>query len=207
MAAVLTADIVNSTHLTKAQEKKLMDTITHWLASGKYEFYRGDSFQVYLKDASVALRVLLGCRLAARRLVGEASAAYFDVRAGIGIGAVQQPVRTLRTATGEAFVLSGRSFDELAGGRRLLTIQTPDPLANQGLNVISYFIDYLFQQMTPKQAAVIYELIAGLNQREAAKKLRKTQSTINKHVQASGWEELVRLLAAYEQLSSVIKSS
>src|SRR5438270_13130063 len=122
--AVITADIVNSTLLTREQEKKLLSQLTVVLQEYKYEFYRGDSFQVYLKNYQLALLVVLLSRATAR-----AFSFSFDVRASIGIAQVEAPVRSLKTATGEAFILSGRAFDEMDIDERL-KIQSADEQAN-----------------------------------------------------------------------------
>src|SRR4051812_26599215 len=104
VGSVITADIVNSTLLDRQQEKKLLAQLVSVLQEHKYEFYRGDSFQVYIKNNSLALQVVLQARSIARSF----SLAH-DVRASIGIGAVTAPVRSLKTSTGEGFILSGRA--------------------------------------------------------------------------------------------------
>src|SRR5690349_10745118 len=109
-SAVITADIVNSTLLPRKQEKKLFNALELILKPYKYEFYRGDSFQVYVKDPGKALKLLLQIRLAAKKIINGSSALQYDVRASIGIGAIASPIRSLKTAAGEAFILSGRAF-------------------------------------------------------------------------------------------------
>ena len=192
IGAVITADIVNSTQLAKEQEKKLLSQLTVVLQEYKYEFYRGDSFQVYLKNYQAALQVVLQSRAIAR-----AFSHLFDVRASIGIGNVEAPVRSLKTATGEAFILSGRAFDEMEPDERL-KIQSTEEQANIAFRLIAYYCDHLFRNMTPKQAAVVNELLKGRTQMEAAKKLQITQATLNQHAQAAGWNEIEKLLKEYQ---------
>ncbi|MET0634958.1 MAG: hypothetical protein ABWZ25_02955 [Chitinophagaceae bacterium] len=195
-AAVITADIVNSTQLTKTQEKKLFQQLETVINPNKFEFYRGDSFQVYMKEPDETLKLLLKLRLEARKL-GSA----FDIRASIGIGEVNLPVKKLSVATGEAFVLSGRGMDELAkGSERKMLIHSSGKNDSSILEVTSLFIDYIFREMTSKQARVLSLLLDGATQMAVAKKIRKSQSTIHQHVQSSGWSELTKLLAIYQQL-------
>src|ERR1043165_56861 len=111
--AVITADIVNSTRLKKMEEKTLLANLSFLLKPYKFEFYRGDSFQVYVSDPKQALKVALQARAAAKRLSSGFSSPFADVRASIGIGDISGPVRDLKTAKGEAFVISGRVFDEM----------------------------------------------------------------------------------------------
>lgn len=195
MVAVITADIVNSTKLTSAAGKKLINKLNLILAPYRFEFYRGDSFQVYLKDPGLALALI--CRVrAAARIAG----AGCDIRASIGIGNIKFNPRKLSTATGEAFTLSGRAFDEMKGTDRQLIMQASDSRLAPALRILGYFADYIYKNLTPKQAEVIMALLEDNTQHGAARKLKKSQSTINKHARAAGWNELTRLLKEYAEL-------
>lgn len=191
MPAVITADIVNFSLMPVRQGKKVINSLQLILQPHRYEFYRGDSFQVYVKDPLVAFPLVLLFRSLAR-----SSGFLFDIRASIGIGKVNVPVRALKTAGGQAFVLSGRSFDELRSQH--LCITTPDVTANNVLKVISWFTDHIFEKLTPKQAEVFLQLLQGKTQMEIARKLKKSQSTVNKHVQTGNWSELERLIQQYQ---------
>lgn len=192
--AVLTGDIVNSTRLGQAAEKKLLKLLSAVLQAYRYEFYRGDSFQAYIADAGAALKAALLCRAAA---IGIAGAVPADVRISIGVGKNRPPAALLGSSGGEAFVLSGRAFDELAGQHRRLAIASSNTLANSGLQVIADYTDTLFNAMTGKQAVVIFELLQGATQQEVAAKLKKSKSTIHQHVTAGRWPEIERLLQQY----------
>ncbi|RYY59962.1 MAG: hypothetical protein EOO05_11540 [Chitinophagaceae bacterium] len=196
ISAVITADIVNSTLLDKTQEKKLYQQLQTAMEPNKWEFYRGDSFQVYLKEPADALQLLLKLRMEARQY-----GPGFDIRASIGIGEVSGQVRKLGVAAGEAFILSGRGMDELGktNDNRLL-MRSADAALTATLDVTSLFVDYIFREMTGKQARVLSLLLDGTTQAAAAKKIRKSQSTVSKHVQSAGWAELSKLLAIYRQL-------
>ena len=198
--AVLTGDIVNSTKLGAATEKKLVKTLQQLLADYQFEFYRGDSFQVYLKEANQALQTALLCRSAAISITQGEQTIASDVRISIGIGQVNTRVLSLGATKGEAFVLSGRAFDEIAGTDTRLIISTSNLLANEGLQVIADYINAIFKVMTGKQAAVILELLKGLTQQEVADKLKKSKSTIHQHVNAGKWPEIEKLINQYENI-------
>jgi hypothetical protein len=205
-AAVITADIVNSTKIAKADYKKLMKNLTGILQEHQHEFFRGDSFQVLIKSPNEALQVLLQARTAAMKLT-ESSMPIADIRASIGLGNVKLPVKSFQTASGDVFILSGRSFDKLAKEERLIIVcDEKNKAVNSGLKVISQFIDYLFQRLTFKQAAVVYELLMDRTQIDTAKKLKKSQATVHKHVQSAGWPEIEKLLTEYKHLITLIES-
>ena len=193
ISAIITADIVNSTKLSPAEQKSLNTLLIAIIGGHKYEFYRGDSYQVYVKDPALALLVVLQTRAAARKVSMDC-----DIRSSIGIGEVNPHMRKLSSATGEAFVLSGRAFDRISKGDERLVIDTTAVSAKPAVRIISLFVDYLFGKMTSKQAEVITNVLAGRTQAGAATKLKKSQSTINRHLHAAGWNEISKLLSEYE---------
>lgn len=199
VAAVITADIVNSTASATAMGKKLVTQLSAFLKNHRFEFYRGDSFQVYTKDPLTALKLSFQLRATAKKLSG-----IYDVRISIGIGKVVTPVRTLRTANSEAFVLSGRMFDQLKDSQRLW-IQSANVNASIALRVIANFADYILKRLTSKQAEVVAELLTEQTQIQISKKLKRKQSTINKHAHSAGWPELEKLLYDYEQVLTQFK--
>lgn len=204
-SAVITGDIVASTRLPKPILNKLLKKLAALMAPYPHEFFRGDSFQVYLKSAGDAYLLLLKLRVAALKLETDSVTPASDIRAAIGIGHVKTPVYTIRTVTDEAFVLSGRLFEQLKTAHRLL-IAAPEKQAvvNTGLHVIAGFTDFIFERMTLKQAAVVNELLSQKTQMETAKALKKSQATIHQHAQAAGWPALESLAADYQTLISAI---
>ena len=192
MAAAITADIVNFSLLPLGTGKKLVTQISNIIQEYTFEFYRGDSLQIYCKDASAALDLVCKIRTTARNMNG-----IYDVRASIGIGKVNTPIKNIKTAGGEAFVLSGRAFDQL--NAQNLQIISGDEKANISLQLISGFCDYLLKKMTSKQAEVVLKLLEGKTQTVAAESLMKSQSTINKHAKSANWNEIEKLLALYKK--------
>ena len=110
----------------------------------------------------------------------------------------------LSTAKGEAFILSGRAFDEMAQTNKRLVIATENTLANEGLQVIAAYLDAIFTGMTGKQAMVIFELLKGETQQAAAAKLMKSKSTIHQHVNAGRWPEIEELLLRYNNIVNLL---
>lgn len=207
ISAVITADIVNSTKLSKLQGKKLSDNLVAVLENQKYEFYRGDSFQVYLKSPSEALSVTLQLRTIAMKVLLKTSVPIIDIRASIGLGTVDGAVKTLKTASGEAFILSGRAFDKIDNEQRLvICCNEKYKAAAVAFDITAYFLDYLFQRLTFKQAAVVSELLMNRTQTEAARRLKKSQATINKHTRSAGWPQIDKLLAQYKALVNLIEA-
>jgi hypothetical protein len=206
IAAVLTGDIVNSTKLLLTQEARLMKALGQLLGGfrGKrrlHEFYRGDSFQVYLDDPAEALRLALVCRALAIEVTGdEETEVVSDIRISIGIGEVKLPIHQLGIAKGDAFILSGRRFDQLQQSEQRLAIGCGVPLADLGFQVMADYLDSIFKGMTAKQARVIQELLQGTTQQRLAATLNKSKSTISQLANTGRWGEIEKLLLQYETL-------
>jgi hypothetical protein len=203
--AILTCDIVNSTKLTPTKENKLIAAINEIFVQQKIEFFRGDSFQVFINEPENALALSLLCRLAAMKLYKEQKIQVADVRISIGIGEVKQPIKVLTTAKGEAFLLSGRTFDEIAKTNQRLAITINNPLASQGLEVITDSINHIFEKVSGKQAEVIFELLNGETQQAVAKKIKKTKSTIHQLTIAGQWPKLEKLLQQYNNIIKLVQ--
>jgi hypothetical protein len=200
LQAVLTADIVNSTLLASAKEKKLLKLLENTLQHVKHEFFRGDSFQAIVKPGE-SLQTALMCRALAIS-INEDTNARTDVRISIGIGKVNTPVKTLNAAKGEAFLLSGRQFDEMPKNGPKLIITTYNETTNIACDIIAHYADSIFNAMTAKQAYIIAELLAGHTQYDVAEKLKKSKSTISQHADAGNWKTIAFLIEKFQQLTA-----
>jgi len=202
LGAVITADIVNSTAMGSKAAGELRSILEQLINANQAKFlsfYRGDSFQSYLVDPYPAYKLALRLRTAARIFENQLPDIKTDLKISIGIGSIETPVTQIKTAQGEAFLLSGRGLDELEKAGRRLIIRCGDEKVNTTLETISLFTDYLFDALTYKQAEVLQHLLNNRTQIETAKVLDKSQSTVNRHVQSLGWKQMEELLRLYNQ--------
>jgi hypothetical protein len=207
VGAVLTGDIVNSTKLFPKQEAELTEKLGKLLAlfmgGHLHEFFRGDSFQVYMEEPREALRMVLACRAVAISIAEgsqEEIAVASDIRISIGVGEVSLPIRSLGMAKGQAFLLSGRRFDQLQQSEQRLAISCGEPIADIGFQIMADYLDSIYSGMTAKQANVIINLLQGITQHQLAITLNKSKSTISQLANAGRWSEIERLLKQYEML-------
>jgi hypothetical protein len=203
IAAVLTGDIVNSTAMTAARERTLVKGLKKVLPADQTSFYRGDSFQVFLREAEGALRTALICRTMAISLT-EDDAVRGDVRISIGVGEVKLPVKMPEAARGDAFFLSGRGLDDIEETEEQLSIRSGHALADIGFEVMANYLDAIYRDMTVKQAVVLLGLLQGQTQQHIALKIKKSQSTVSQLTNAGRWPEIERLLQQFEMLINQI---
>jgi hypothetical protein len=200
--AVITADIVNSSHLGKEDVNRLSDRLKELINANQAKFlsfYRGDSFQCYLVDPYPAYKLALKLRAETKMFLPGLPDIETDLKISLGIGGIDTPVKNINSAMGEAFILSGRGLDEIEKSGRKFSIRSENSSINIALETISLFTDYLFSDLTIKQAEVLQNLLNGCTQTEIARILKKSQSTINRHVQALGWSEMEHLLDIYQK--------
>lgn len=203
VVAVVTGDIVNSTKLSKPSSKKLYQELNKVMNGFENEFYRGDSLQILITDIGQALETALKLRIKA--LEFGSSKLHIDIRFSIGIGKATLPVKSVLTATDEAFVISGRTLDSLSKNQTLAIVSHQEEF-NQTLRLISDFADYVMRTITAKQAVVMAEAISQRTQIEIASRLRKSQATVNKQLKAAGWGEIQQLLTEYKTVCAKLKT-
>lgn len=200
--AVITADIVNSTRIEGDIIDDLRNSIEDIIRSKFtpiYSFYRGDSLQCYLESPSLAYLLALILRTEAKIFLPANSSVKIDLKISVGIGNVEVPVKDVKTGKGAAFIISGRGLDELERNEMRISIRSEEVRVNNTLEVISIFTDYIFNQLTYKQAEILKYLLNNSTQIEIASILNKSQSTINKHLQSMGWKQLEDLMRYYNQ--------
>jgi len=204
--AVLTADIVNSTLMDGKDLNDLIVMIRSEFKKSKVtsEFYRGDSFHL-LTEVTDAFRVALKLRVLARQLPNTAAGENADIRIAIGLGKVQDAIKSMALGKGEAFLLSGRELDAISKSQVRLSIRCSDDRIGAGMEALALLADMILKDLSIKQAEVLSELLMGYTQMEVALKLKKSQSTINKLAQAGKWSQLEKASQIYRKLAIYIQ--
>ena len=196
MKAVITADIVNSTKIEEANRYLLVDELDNIiqdlkrLSSLRCEMYRGDSFQVLVDDVKYCLEIAVLIRLGLKKS-NLLKNTKLDARMAIGVGDVSYEHEQVILSDGEAFRLSGRTFDKLNKKRLLIATNIND--VDEPLNVMLAFIDELLEGLSYTQSIYLYDsLLYNMSQMELANVYHTSQPNIAKHLK-SAKENLFRL--------------
>jgi hypothetical protein len=206
IGAVLTADIVNSSLLPPHDLEGLSEAIMLLLQDciPKVHFYRGDGFNA-LVTPHEALLVAARLRTFTRSYRPRGIKEPIDIRIAVGIGPVEEPVLSMASGKGEAFILSGRELDSMTNSDRRLVIRCYDKKAELGFTAIDIFSDYIISKLSTQQAMVVFELLKGTSEKETAKHLKKAQPTVNKLKKAALWDELEQILKLYQELVQTLQ--
>ncbi len=118
-AAILTGDLVNSTQAPVQTVDATMQRIATTAAlideDTRFTRFRGDGWQIYLRNAGQCLSV---CLLILARL--KASDGSLSTRISVGMGEIYPlPDGDLSAASGPAFIASGRGLDDMAAAQTL----------------------------------------------------------------------------------------
>ena len=197
--AVLTGDIVKSREISPRAQ--LIETLKEALETAKethhaeYDLYRGDSFQVVVPSAPAAALVAIIIR---SRLISHSpkSSKTWDARISIGIGGITYRGEKVTDSDGPAFVLSGKSMNELSKKNRRLIIKAPWEQADRSLSLVTRFADDIISNWSRYSAeTAFYSLVYKESQSILAKRLGKSQSTINSRIATAK----LKLVKAYIQ--------
>lgn len=192
---IITGDIVKSSRI-KADDKDviineilgLKDDVST-ICSIDIEFFRGDSFQILVRDAT---RTLFVAVLLRAKLRGESKGVKCDARLSVGVGGIEYVNERVVMSDGEAFRLSGRGLDEI-GKKSRLVVATKWSAVNNELAVSTPFADDIISKWTTEQAAIIFvALSADVNQKDISFMLGKSVQNVSKLLTAAK-EQLVRM--------------
>ena len=192
MKGVITADVVGSTQI-KTEDRGTLPALLRELIREiaqcrpelklQVDIFRGDSFQVWVEKPECAPLVALLLRAGLRMSALRAGEQQLDARISVGIGDVAYRDATVSQSDGEAFVLSGRGFDQLGKQQRLM-VQTPSETVNEELRVETAFVDDIVSNWSALHSKIMYQaLLREMSQGELAEKNNTSQQNVRKRLE------------------------
>lgn len=195
--SVITGDIVGSRKAIQSQWlPKLKKTLSHQGKSPEvWEIYRGDSFQLEVKDPLLAFRTTLRIKATIKTVKN------LDVRMGIGIGEKRTAGSKIAESEGEAFLRSGETFESLRQKKQHLAVGTPWPEFDREMNVCFRLASIPMDEWTQNSAELVLLLLRdpNLTQEALAKKLRVTQPSVSERHSRSHYDDILDLEALYQE--------
>ena len=190
MIGVITGDIINSSRV--AGSGKWLSTLkaaleTEGPTPKRWEITRGDSFQVEIAQPESALWKALHIKALIKRIAG------LDVRMAIGIGTKTYHAAKISEANGDAFVRSGRLFDQLK--KNTLAISSPWGDMDRAINICLELALLTMDRWTPNSAETMALAIEHpeKTQLELAKILQISQGRISERQQRAGYDEIMKM--------------
>lgn len=193
MIAVLTGDIVNSkSQNAEAWLQILKSTLELYGKTPEdWEVYRGDSFQLAV---SIEKAILTSIHI-------KSSIKQFedlDVRIGIGIGKQNYKSTQITESNGSAFVRSGESFDTLK--KQNIILNSENKTFDKTINLMLDLYLLTADRWSPTVAKIIKLSLENpkLKQKQLAKKVNKSQSSISEALKRGGFDQLMEMNTYYQ---------
>jgi predicted XRE-type DNA-binding protein len=190
MTSIITGDIVNSRKLPSniwiEGLKKLFNTKGE--NPSEWEIYRGDEFQLEIKNPEEAL-------LTALQIKAYLKTIKLDARMSIGIGDKTYQADKISESNGTAFVRSGELFDTLKKQKTTLAINSDNPNIDSDINLMLRLGLTFMDNWLAQSAEFILTAIEnkGLSQEEIGLKLGINQAAVSRRRKRAQFDLMMEL--------------
>lgn len=196
MTTIITGDIVNSQKLPTETWidglKKLLNSFGK--SPAEWELYRGDEFQIEVKNPEDALLVAIQIKAYLKTM-------KLDARMSIGIGDKTYKAKKISESNGTAFVNSGKLFETLKKQKINLAIQSGNTDFDAEMNLIlrlglTFMDNWLIQSAEFVLIAITNQT---LSQEEIGVKLGINQAAVSRRRKRAQFDLTLELEQYYRQ--------
>lgn len=205
LVAVLSADCIESSSWSVKERDLVMETLAAELEKipdSKHEFYRGDSFQLVVKDAAKSLHIAMVLKTAINKLLfvnDDSNGIQADIRISIGIGEESIQRTLIAQSDGSAYQFSGRRLDTMKSDQRILCVSSSTEDFDAEFNASLLLFEEIAKRWSVASAEAIYYSLNGYKEIPLAKLLGIGQSSVNKRKKAASWNSIEVLIKRFEQ--------
>ena len=197
MTSIITGDIIRSRKVAHPEEwmgplKALFNTLG--AEPRAWQFFRGDSFQLEVRDPEEALKVAFKIKATVK------SIKRLDVKLAIGIGSKNYSAPKITESNGDAFIYSGELFDKMK--KKNLAIKTSWKEFDKQMNLYFDLASLTMGRWTQNSAEIVKISLDSpdLTQRELGEKLGITQGRVSDRQRRAGFEEMLKLEKRFREL-------
>lgn len=202
VTSVITGDIIKSrTQLNPEVWMNALKQALSKLSSDKkyWEVYRGDSFQIELKDCYSAFQYAVYIKACMKAL-------GLDVRLAIGIGSKTYEGDSVSESSGEAYIYSGETLDVSKKGKQNLRIKTSNFELDKELNLYFKLALIAMDNWTANSAEIVKLSLEKPNalQSELGKIVGINQNAVSTRQKRAHLEEILELDLMYRQKIDIL---
>jgi hypothetical protein len=198
MTSIVTGDIIRSRKAGDPEEwmgplKTLFKT--QGSEPAVWQFFRGDSFQLEVKNVEDVLLMALKMKAAVKCMK------ELDIKIAIGIGSKNYSAPSITESNGEAFIYSGELFDKMK--KKNLAIRTPWNEFDRQMNLYFELALLTMDRWTRNSAEIVKMALdqPQLTQTELGEKLGITQGRVSDRQKRAGFEEMLKLEKRFRELA------
>jgi len=190
MTSVITGDIIGS---RQQKTKDWVEDLKRILSPfgetpSQWEIYRGDEFQIEIKNPEEALlsAILIKARLKALKL---------DARMSIGIGDKTYNAEKISESNGSAFIHSGELFETLKKLKVTLAIRTGDAIFDEKINLMLQLALTFMDNWLAQPAEFVAMAIENptLSQEELGQKIGINQAAVSRRQKRAQFDLVMNL--------------
>lgn len=203
-AAVLSADVVDSSAMSTGDRKKLQTELNKFYRYAgkewpgfKMQQFRGDSLQATItSDYSHALRIALSLQSYLIR-------SKINIRMAVGVGTISFRGKDIVSSDGSAFRASGPYLDMLRKNNELISVAGDNEEFTSEWQTHSASLNFIISRWSAPQAEAIHLQLQGHTQQQIAKKLKIKQPSVNQRLQGAGWFVVYKILERFESVQLI----
>ncbi|WP_111306931.1 SatD family protein [Confluentibacter sediminis] len=198
MVSVITGDIIKSKKFTNPETwlTPLREALTNTGIDKKYwEIFRGDSFQIEIKDNKKAFNIAIYIKACIKTVKG------LDVRMAIGVGNKNFEGHLITESNGEVFQFSGDTLANLKKEKTNLKIKSRYNFLDEELNLYFKLALMSMDHWTVNSAETIKVALENEDvlQTEIAEILGISQDAVSKRLKRAYFNEIMDLDSMYHQ--------
>lgn len=197
MIAIITGDIIYS---KRHHPNQWLDILKQLFTSSKdilkdWEIYRGDEFQLEMREAEHSLLMALKIKAAIK------SIPTLDVRMSIGIGEITYIGDKITESNGPAYSYSGEQLEGMKKQKINLAVKSDHPLLDKELNLMLKLGGTIWDNWSKVSAELAAMLLtdSAQLQEQIAKKLNIKQAAVSQRYKRSEMS-LVKELEDYYRM-------
>lgn len=203
MVSIITGDIIRSKKFKNPEIwlTPLKEALTNTGIDKKYwEIFRGDSFQIEIKDNQHAFYTATYIKACIKTVKG------LDVRLSIGIGDKNFEGDVITESNGEAFQFSGDTLEELKKEKTNLKLKSRYSSLNEELNLYFKFALISMDNWSVTSAETVKIALenTGILQTEMAEILGISQDAVSKRLKRAHFNEIMNLDRMYRHKISLL---
>jgi hypothetical protein len=198
MTSIITGDIIKSRTINNP--KLWLETLKQALSkieadASLWEIYRGDSFQIEVKNVQKSFEAALYIKACIKTIKG------LDVRLAIGVGSKTYQGENVTESQGEAFQYSGETLETLKKSKQNLKIKTSNQLLDEELNLYFKLATWSMDRWTVNQAEIVKLSLENPKalQEELGNVLGINQNTISRRQKRANLDDILELDKMYQQ--------
>jgi hypothetical protein len=190
MTSVITGDLIGSRQQkTKDWVENLKKILARFgVTPSQWEIYRGDEFQLEIKNPEEAL-------LAAILIKAHLKALKLDARMSIGLGNVSYQAEKITESNGSAFIHSGEVFETLKKQKLTLALRTGDLAFDEKMNLMIQLALTFMNNWLAQSAEFVAIAIENpsLSQEELGQKLGINQAAVSRRQKRAQFDLVLSL--------------